>query len=75
VATRARGDLCSPCLVLALTARSLHCSGSVRLQSYFARPDETVSMPGLDPYLPLLTRSSALGLIPCGTTHWFGRPC
>jgi hypothetical protein len=39
-------------LLVALTARSLHCSGSVRLQSYFLRPDEPVSMPARDPISP-----------------------
>jgi len=34
---------------LALTARSLHCRGSVRLQSYFHRPGEAVSTPARDP--------------------------
>jgi len=40
------------CPELALTARSLYCRDSVRLQSYFHRPDEYVSMPALDPHLP-----------------------
>ena len=31
--------------LMALTARSLHCRDSVRLQSYFHRPDEPVSTP------------------------------
>ena len=35
--------------VPALTARSLHCRNSVRLQGYFPRPDEPVSTPVLDP--------------------------
>jgi len=37
---------------MALTARSLHCRDSVRLQSYFHRPDEPVSTPARDPNLP-----------------------
>jgi len=40
-------------LLLALTARSLHCRGSVRLQSYFHRPGEAVSTPARDPKLTL----------------------
>ena len=39
-------------LLLALTARSLHCRDSVRLQSYFHRPDEPVSTPPRDPDRP-----------------------
>ena len=38
-----------PCRFLALTARSLHCRDSVRLQSYFHRPDEPVRTPARDP--------------------------
>jgi hypothetical protein len=34
---------------LYLTARSLHCRDSVRLQSYFHRPDEPVSTPARAP--------------------------
>jgi hypothetical protein len=45
----------SPFPVMALTARSLHCSGSVRLQSYFHRPDEPAGMPVHDP-IPTLVR-------------------
>jgi hypothetical protein len=37
--------------LLALTARSLHCRDSVRLQSYFQRPDEPVGTPARDPGL------------------------
>ena len=37
---------------MAQTARSLHCRDSVRLQSYFHRPDEPVSTPARDPQLP-----------------------
>src|SRR5262245_36149139 len=33
---------------MALTARSLHCRDSVRLQCYFPVPDQRVSMPARD---------------------------
>jgi hypothetical protein len=36
-------------LLVALTARSLRCRDTVRLQCYVHRPDEPVSMPARDP--------------------------
>jgi hypothetical protein len=58
---------------MALTARSLHCRDSVRLQSYFHRPYEPVSMPARDPQQSSDKRFAVGKTRPFADTRWWRR--